>query len=82
MSTGEFTDWLRKALATSDTRKRCDRVLVCVAPPIDVEKVSDFRSAGILTGNDGLVISTADGDEFQVTIVQTHFGYGGLGRHA
>ncbi len=82
MSTGEFTDWLRKALARSDFSDLGRRLLASGTPPIDVEMVADFRSAGILTANDGLVITTTDGDEFQVTIVQTHYGYGGLGRHA
>ena len=34
-------------------------------------EVETYEEAGLLTGNDGLVIKTEDGDEYQVTIVKS-----------
>jgi hypothetical protein len=36
--------------------------------------VSTFEEQGVLTNNKGLVIKTADGSEFQVTIVRSRRG--------
>lgn len=36
-----------------------------------IERVTDFRAAGILGWNEGLVIKTDDGSEFQLTIVKS-----------
>ena len=38
---------------------------------LDNASVSTFRDAGVLTHNEGLVIRTADGSEFQLTIVRS-----------
>ncbi len=36
-----------------------------------IGRVTDFRAAGILSWNEGLVIKTRDGSEFQLTIVKS-----------
>ena len=36
-----------------------------------ISNVNTFREAGVLTMNEGLVIRTDDGSEFQLTIVQS-----------
>lgn len=36
-----------------------------------------FEHAGLLTTNDGIVLRTSGGDEFQITIVQSKVGTGG-----
>ena len=36
-----------------------------------ISSVNTFREAGVLTMNEGLVIRTEDGSEFQLTIVQS-----------
>ena len=37
----------------------------------EIERVRTFDEAGVMTRDAGLVITTADGDEFQLTIVQS-----------
>ena len=37
----------------------------------EIERVSTFDEAGVMTSDAGLVITTADGSEFQLTIVQS-----------
>ena len=37
----------------------------------EIEHTSTFDEAGVLTRDAGLVITTADGSEFQLTIVQS-----------
>jgi len=37
----------------------------------DIENVSTFEEAGVLTNNAGLVVRLGDGSKFQVTIVQS-----------
>ena len=37
----------------------------------DVKRVRTFDEEGVLTNNAGLVITTADGEEFQLTIVRS-----------
>ena len=37
----------------------------------EIERISTFDEAGVLTQDAGLVITTADGSEFQLTIVQS-----------
>jgi len=34
-----------------------------------------FRRAGLLTRNEGVVITLADGAEFQVTVIQSRIGH-------
>lgn len=36
-----------------------------------ISSVNTFREAGVITMNEGLVIRTEDGSEFQLTIVQS-----------
>lgn len=36
-----------------------------------IKRVTDFRAAGILGWNEGLVVRTEDGSEFQITIVKS-----------
>jgi hypothetical protein len=38
--------------------------------------IRTFEEAGLLTNNAGLVVSYGDGDQFQVTIVQSGYGEG------
>ena len=38
--------------------------------------IRTFKEAGVLTANAGLVISYGDGDQFQVTIVQSGYRVG------
>ena len=37
----------------------------------EVKRVRTFEEDGVLTGNRGVVVRTADGSEFQVTIVES-----------
>ena len=37
----------------------------------DVKRVRTFDEEGVLTNNAGLVVTTADGSQFQITIVQS-----------
>ncbi len=37
----------------------------------EIERIRTFDEAGVLTQDAGLVITTADGSEFQLTIVQS-----------
>jgi len=37
------------------------------------ERVQSFEDAGIMSSADGLVLSTAEGDEFQIMVVQTRY---------
>ncbi|MGC9455740.1 MAG: hypothetical protein ACP5HU_12905 [Phycisphaerae bacterium] len=72
MSDHEFQDALKTlldelAFMDADDLDQCDL-------PDDlagIERVRTFAEAGVLTDNAGLVIETADGGEYQVTIVQS-----------
>lgn len=37
----------------------------------NIQDIQDFKSAGILTNNDGLVITLRDGSQFQVSIIKS-----------
>jgi len=39
----------------------------------DIENISTFAEAGVLTNNAGFVCRLGDGSEFQVTIVQSRY---------
>ena len=39
----------------------------------DIENISTFEEAGVLTNNAGLVVRLGDGSEFQITIVQSRY---------
>lgn len=41
-----------------------------------ITKVTSFDDAALLTSNEGLIVRTADGAEFQITIVQSRRGRG------
>lgn len=41
-----------------------------------ITKVTSFDDAALLTRNEGLIVRTADGAEFQITIVQSRRGRG------
>lgn len=43
----------------------------CALEDIDVESVSSFADAGIMSMNKGLVVRCQDGSEFQLTIVRS-----------
>jgi hypothetical protein len=55
-----------------DMESMLSEILEC-AETEDLEgcRVSTFDEAGLLTGNRGLVVRLADGEEFQLTIVQS-----------
>lgn len=40
-------------------------------PALDCAGVQMFVEAGVLTNNDGLVVTLGDGSEYQVTVVQS-----------
>jgi hypothetical protein len=42
-----------------------------IADQDEIIRVRTFEEAGVLTTNNGLVIRTSDGSEFQITIVQS-----------
>jgi hypothetical protein len=37
----------------------------------EIKRVQSFEEAGVLTTNNGLVVRTSDGSEFQITIIQS-----------
>lgn len=40
----------------------------------NIKSISTFGEAGLLTRNKGLVVRFENGDEFQLTIVQSQYG--------
>lgn len=40
-------------------------------PQLDGAKVGTFADAGVITNNDGVVVTLANGSEFHVTVVQS-----------
>ncbi|HBG25940.1 MAG: hypothetical protein A2Y10_19350 [Planctomycetes bacterium GWF2_41_51] len=46
-------------------------IAIGLADEDQVAMVVNFQEAGMLTRNSGLVVRTADGSEFQITIVQS-----------
>ena len=40
----------------------------------EVKRILTFEEAGLLTRNKGLVVRFENGDEFQLTIVQSEYG--------
>lgn len=40
----------------------------------NIKSISTFDEAGLLTRNKGLVVRFENGDEFQLTIVQSQYG--------
>lgn len=58
----EFRDWLAETIFEAT-----------YAPDLeaDVLRVRSFQEAGLLTGNEGLVLSFREGPEFQLTIVRS-----------
>lgn len=42
--------------------------------PKNIARVATFEQRGVLTRNNGLVVTLADGSEYQVTIVQSKRG--------
>ena len=58
-----------------DTAKLQDELQELVSDNIAPEyAVQNFDEAGLMTHDDGLIITMEDGSEFQVTIVQTRQG--------
>jgi len=54
------------AFMDADDRERFD----LPAELAEVDRVSTFEEAGVLTTDAGLVVTATDGTEFQVTIIQ------------
>lgn len=48
-----------------------EALILYMEEPGEIEDVSTFREAGVLSTNEGLVVKTLDGSEFQVTIVRS-----------
>jgi hypothetical protein len=59
MKSKEFEAWLKEAIYLMNEEE-----------PM-INRVDTFEEASILSGNDGLVIKTEDGEEFQITIVKS-----------
>lgn len=38
---------------------------------LPISSVRSFREAGVMTNNNGLVVRLANGEEFQITVVQS-----------
>ena len=57
----DIEDFIREALETVDVDEEYNII----------ESIMIYEDAGILTDNRGLVITTTDGEEFQVTIVKS-----------
>ena len=56
------------ALEFGDDEQPMDSLPECVE---GIERISSFDDAGILTTDEGLVLSMNDGTEFQITIVRS-----------
>jgi hypothetical protein len=37
----------------------------------DIKRIETFKEAGILTSNEGLVVTFSDGEEYQISIVRS-----------
>lgn len=63
-----FQDVLRQLIefAAEDNLSRVDELLGA--------RVNTFKESGVLTMNAGLVVKLADGNEFQLTVVQSDRG--------
>lgn len=59
MNESGFETWLREAINLMNDEDP------------EVERISTFEEAGILTRNKGLVVKSIDGREFQITVVQS-----------
>lgn len=59
MSERDFRDVISEALA------------MYMEDDCPIKRVHSFAEAGLMTGNEGLVLSLEDGSEFQLTIVQS-----------
>lgn len=59
MSEREFTDVLQDALYSF------------IAEGHTITKIRTFQDAGLLTNNEGLVVTAEDGSQFQITVVQS-----------
>ena len=55
----------------SSPRKRCRKVCGSMEICWENLRVQSFCEAGLMTSNNGLVITLPDGSEFQLTIVQS-----------
>ena len=69
MDERRMQDFLRAAL---DVNERQDAMTEALDELNDeIVEILSFEDAGVMTMNKGLVVRTADGAEFQVTIVQS-----------
>ena len=72
MTTRELQDELRDLIkAVIETRDDEDPVIVVGDQAEAFRRVDTYEEVGVLTTDPGLVITTDDGTEFQVTIVQS-----------
>lgn len=59
MNTAKMQDFLEEILEGSDVSRS------------EITDVRNFADAGLLTMDDGIVVKTSDGSEFQITIYQS-----------
>jgi len=68
MDEATLVELLTTVLAESDTE--IDTGGDAPYPEANEIGVASFRDAGVITDNEGLILSMPDGSEFQITIVQ------------
>jgi hypothetical protein len=72
LKTRELLNWLVVATAPRQ-RRTCGVERPLVEAMGGIATVTTFDDAGIFSSSDGLVLRSVDGDEFQITLVQTDF---------
>ena len=64
-TTGDVNEVLRSLLEQNEDDDDVKTLLS------EVKSVKTFKEAGVLSGNRGLVLTLANGSQFQVTVVQS-----------
>ena len=70
MSTDEFQSHLYNLVDELIHGGDVDEVKSAI-DSLDLQRVNTFDQAGVLSGNNGLVVKLKDGSEFQLTIVKS-----------
>jgi hypothetical protein len=73
MSEQELQDWLQELLSEFTYLADDDRSEIGFesADWLEDARISSFNEAGLLTNDKGIVLRTAEGDEFQITIIRS-----------
>lgn len=71
MNTGTLRDWLLEILEREADRDGHD--IEQEPCPARLDRVQSYQDAGVWTALHGLVIRTEDGEEFQLTVVQSQY---------